>query len=58
MTVEEPFPQSLCHRCRSVKKVTGANSTFLMCTALPVKYPRQPVAACPAFAPIDAPAPP
>ena len=45
----EPFPESLCHRCKAVKKVKGANSVFLMCTALPVKYPPQPVRACPAF---------
>ena len=46
---DEPFPESLCHRCEAVKQVKGANSVFLMCTALPVKYPRQPVRQCPAF---------
>jgi hypothetical protein len=29
--------------------VRARASTFLMCTALDVKYPRQPVGACPAF---------
>ena len=44
-----PFPESMCHRCAAQKVVRGANSVFLMCTALPVKYPRQPVTSCPAF---------
>ena len=46
---EQPFPESICHRCEALKKVKGANSVFLMCTALPDKYPRQPVSECPAF---------
>ena len=46
-----PFPESLCHRCVAVKVVKGAHSIFLMCTALPEKYPRQPVRQCPAFKP-------
>jgi len=29
--------------------VAGKASTFLMCTALPDKYPRQPVLQCTAF---------
>jgi hypothetical protein len=44
-----PFPESLCHRCQALKLVKGAHSTFLMCTALPNKYPPQPVRTCPAF---------
>lgn len=51
----KPFPQSLCHRCKAVKLVKGANSTFLMCTALEVKYPRQPVLDCLAFVPAETP---
>jgi hypothetical protein len=49
-----PFPHSLCHRCAALKLVKGAHSTFLMCTALPNKYPRQPVSSCPAFSPATA----
>jgi hypothetical protein len=44
-----PFADSLCHRCAALKLVKGAHSTFLMCTALPNKYPPQPVRTCPAF---------
>ena len=53
MSGEEPFPQSLCHRCVALKKVKGASSVFLMCTALEVKYPRQPVLDCRAFVPLQ-----
>jgi len=48
---ELPFAQSLCHRCRHLKLVAGKTSTFLMCTALADKYPRQPVVQCEAFSP-------
>ena len=44
-----PFPESICHGCVSLKTVRGANSVFLMCTALPQKYPPQPVRECRAF---------
>jgi hypothetical protein len=44
-----PFAQSLCHRCRHLRIVRGKNSAFLMCEALPQKYPPQPVRTCPAF---------
>ena len=48
-----PFPESLCHRCLRLR-LTGnkRGSIFLQCTepSLP-KYPRQPVVACPGFAP-------
>jgi hypothetical protein len=44
-----PFPESLCHRCANCRAVATKTSTFLMCTVLPTKYPRQPVLACPAF---------
>jgi hypothetical protein len=45
---------SLCDRCDSCRRVSGRHSTFLMCTALPEKYPRQPVLDCVAFrAPTD-----
>ena len=33
------------------RSVRGARSVFLMCEALPVRYPPQPVTACPAFQP-------
>jgi hypothetical protein len=46
-----PFPESLCHRCAACRHVRGRHSTFVLCTALPEKYPRQPVLACPAFTP-------
>ena len=52
--MSSPFPESLCHRCKAVKVVRGANSTFLMCTVLEQKYPRQPVLACSAFEPVGA----
>ncbi|MFT3840583.1 MAG: hypothetical protein QM723_26580 [Myxococcaceae bacterium] len=48
---ETPFPNSLCHRCQHVKQVKTKTSVFLMCTALPDKYPRQPVLQCPAYQP-------
>ncbi|MBK7861435.1 MAG: hypothetical protein IPJ65_23030 [Archangiaceae bacterium] len=52
-----PFPQSLCHRCVALKRVKGASSVFLMCTALPNKYPPQPVLRCGAFKPAPRPSP-
>jgi hypothetical protein len=52
--VPEPFPESLCHRCAAPPRyVRTATSTFIMCPLLPVKYPRQPVVACPLFRPRD-----
>ena len=45
------FADSLCWRCVNHRAVRGARSIFLMCEALPVKYPRQPVVTCPAFRP-------
>lgn len=44
-----PYPQSLCWRCVHHRAVEAARSSFVMCNALPVKYPRQPVSGCPAF---------
>jgi hypothetical protein len=44
-----PFSASLCWTCEAHRRVDGARTTFLMCTALPVKYPPQPVRACPAY---------
>jgi len=44
-----PFDQSLCWQCEAHRAVEGARSTFVMCTALPVKYPPQHVRTCPAF---------
>jgi hypothetical protein len=49
------FPESLCHRCVACRTVVTARSTFLMCTALPTKYPRQPVLTCEAFEDASAP---
>jgi hypothetical protein len=42
-------PRSLCERCDLCRQVRGRASTFFMCTALPDKYPRQPVLDCTAF---------
>jgi hypothetical protein len=39
----------LCWQCTALRVVRSARSVFVMCQALPIKYPRQPVAACPAF---------
>jgi hypothetical protein len=47
-----PYPESLCHACAARRYVPARASTFLMCTALDVKYPRQPVRACVAFRPL------
>ncbi len=44
-----PFPRSLCHGCAAHRYVDTKTSRFVMCTALPVKYPRQPVLRCPAY---------
>ncbi|HZL21403.1 MAG TPA: hypothetical protein VFG23_26955 [Polyangia bacterium] len=42
----------LCWHCAHHRRIKTARSTFVMCQALPVKYPRQPVWACPAFQPL------
>jgi hypothetical protein len=44
-----PFPESLCHRCEAARQVKTAASVFILCSALPDKYPRQPVVRCAAF---------
>ncbi len=47
----EPFPDSLCHRCRWVRRVESKRgSVFLACTepSMP-KYLPQPVRACAKF---------
>ena len=46
-----PFPESICHRCANCRMVATKTSKFLMCTALPVKYPRQPISDCAEFRP-------
>ncbi len=46
-----PHPESLCHRCAARRYVKGRATVFVMCTALPVKYPPQPVVQCEAFRP-------
>jgi hypothetical protein len=58
-TPDAPFPDSLCHRCRYLRIVRSARSTFLMCQepTLP-KYTAQPVRACRGFAPQDGSSPP
>ena len=45
-----PFPDSLCHDCAHLRYVRTATTTFLLCHALPDKYPPQPVRACLVFA--------
>lgn len=42
---------SLCLRCTFCRLLPGRQSTFLICTALAIKYPRQPVLDCAAFHP-------
>jgi hypothetical protein len=44
-----PFPESLCHQCSNSRVVPTKTSTFVMCSALAAKYPRQPIVTCPAF---------
>jgi len=46
---DRPFPESLCWRCLAHREIKAARSTFVLCTALAVKYPRQPVRTCSAF---------
>lgn len=50
--LSKPFPESICHRCAAHRYVETRTSLFIMCTALPKKYPPQPVLKCAAF--IDA----
>ncbi len=47
-----PFASSVCHGCRFMREVRTARSVFLMCTALPQKYPPQPVRSCQAREPV------
>jgi hypothetical protein len=44
-------PESLCQACAARRAVRTKSALFVLCTALPVKYPRQPVATCPQFRP-------
>jgi hypothetical protein len=46
---DRPFAESLCWRCLEHREISTARSTFVLCTALAVKYPRQPVSTCGAF---------
>jgi len=49
-----PFPTSVCHTCRHLRRVeTARGSVFLMCTVLARKYPPQPVVRCAAHAPVE-----
>jgi hypothetical protein len=43
------YPDSLCHGCAGCRYIEGRASTFVMCTMLELKYPRQPVRACLGF---------
>ena len=36
-----PYPESLCHRCVHRRYIRGRTSTFVMCTALAEKYPKE-----------------
>lgn len=49
MSLVPPLTESLCLRCTAHRLVRGRASTFLLCTALPRKYPPQPVLRCEAF---------
>jgi hypothetical protein len=40
---------SLCWRCVHHRPIKAPRSTFVLCTALPVKYPRQPMPTCGTF---------
>jgi hypothetical protein len=44
-----PFPDSVCHRCANSRVIATRTSTFLLCTVVAVKYPRQPVSDCAEF---------
>jgi hypothetical protein len=46
-----PFAESICWHCANHRVIRAARSAFVMCTTLPVKYPRQPLSSCPAFHP-------
>ena len=48
---DPPYPESLCHRCAARRYVKGRVTVFVMCTALPEKYPAQQVVRCEAFRP-------
>jgi hypothetical protein len=43
------YPDSLCHDCAGCRYVPARASTFILCTTLDVKYPRQPVRSCAGF---------
>jgi hypothetical protein len=50
-----PFPDSLCHRCAAPPRyIRTERSVFIRCPILKI-YPPQPVKACDAFVPADAP---
>ncbi len=50
MVKDHPYPHSRCASCDAEKLLVGARSTFVLCTRLQDKYPRQPVLACEAYA--------
>ena len=37
--VPRPFDDSICWRCEHRREIRAARSSFVMCRALPVKYP-------------------
>jgi len=50
-SVHRPYGESLCWRCAHHRTVETPRSAFLLCKALPMKYPGQPMTSCPAFSP-------
>lgn len=48
-----PFPESICHGCANCRVIATKTSKFLMCTALAVKYPKQPISVCAELKPSD-----
>jgi hypothetical protein len=48
---QPPFAGSLCPACAHHRLVRTPRSVFILCTALPEKYPRQPITTCSAHRP-------
>lgn len=48
---QPPFAGSLCRSCAHHRVVRSPRSVFILCTALPDKYPRQPMTSCPTHRP-------
>lgn len=46
----QPFVESLCHRCRFLRRVQSKTSTFLLCQEPSLtKYPPQPIVQCDSY---------